>query len=347
MFLVKNKQIRPFSLPLLKCGLFFLFLIFGNRKVKAQEGYPLYTEYLSGNPYIAHPSMAGDRLAGFRIKTSLRKQWLGQADAPNQQMMTLEYSASGASKLALMLFSDQNGYHNLTGFYATYAHHISFQDVTWNTKRTFPTKNDQLKELYFGISIGTLQNNLDTTHFDFSSQDPVLDQAMQASSYLNADVGVSFITSKFSVNLTLKNLLSSPLAINENTVSSNGDSAYYRRLLVGLGYTFYNTGNWALEPSLLYQTFELSKEQVFDYNLKLYRYVRQGRIWLGISYRSDLVGAGSSTQNINQKTTLKWMTPLIGLDYKNLLFSYNYANTRGSIRFSTTGIHQVSLGFTF
>lgn len=347
MFLVKNKPTRAYPLPLLTYGLFFLFIIFSTGIAKAQEGYPLYTEYLTGNPYIAHPSMAGDRLAGFRFKTSLRKQWLEQADAPSQQMMTLEFSASGTSKLAVTLFSDQNGYHRLTGFYATYAHHISFQDVSWNTKRTFPTKNDQLKELYFGISIGTLQNNLRTGDFDLSSQDPVLDQAMQASSYLNADAGVSFITSKLSVSLTLKNLLSSPLVLNENTISPNGDSAYFRRLLVGLGYTFYNTSNWALEPSILYQTFELSKEQVFDYNLKLYRYVRQGRIWLGVSYRNDLVGAGSSSQNINQKTTLQWVTPLVGMDYKNVLFAYNYANTRGDTRFSTTGIHQVSLGFSF
>ena len=92
MSLVKNKPTRTYPLPLLNCGIFFLFLIFSNGIAKAQEGYPLYTEYLSGNPYIAHPSMAGDRLAGFRIKTSLRKQWIEQADAPNQQMMTLEYS---------------------------------------------------------------------------------------------------------------------------------------------------------------------------------------------------------------------------------------------------------------
>ena len=347
MFLVTNKPVPILYLSVIK-GIFLTVLLgLSISSIRAQEGYPLYTEYLSGNPYIAHPSMAGDRLAGFRIKTSLRKQWLEQIDAPNQQTMSLEYSASAHSKLALILFSDQNGYHKSTGFYATYAHHISFQDVTWNTKRTFPTKNDQLKELYFGISIGSIQNNINTSSFNFSSQDPVLGQAMEANSYLNADVGMSFITTKFRVSITLKNLMSSPLILNDELAGPEARPEYFRRLLVGLGYTFYNTSNWAFEPSVLYQTFELSGEQVFDYNLKLYRYLRQGRAWLGISYRNDFIGAGSTTENINERTTLKWITPLIGLDYKNILFAYNYANTRGNVRFSNSGIHQVTLGFSF
>ena len=59
--------------------------------MQGQEGYPLYSEYLTGNPYSAHPSMAGDMLVGFRLKTSLRKQWIEEPSTPNLQLLTAEY----------------------------------------------------------------------------------------------------------------------------------------------------------------------------------------------------------------------------------------------------------------
>lgn len=303
----------------------------------------MFADYLSGNVYLAHPAMAGDRVSGVKISSVLRQQWIEQNDAPNLQSFTIEYNASAKSKLALHVFSDKNGYHHRNGFYATYAHHISFQDVVWNTKRTFPSKSDKLKALYFGLSVGNLQNAFNGTDYDFTSDDPTLSLAQGTNSYLNADASIAFTTTHWQFNLTVKNLLSSTIQLYNDP----NRATRFRRYLLGIKYMHYTPSDWALSPSVLYQTFELSKEQIVDFNFKLYRYFRRGRIWGGISHRRDFVGAGSSIENINLKSPLKWTTPILGIDYLNLQFSYNYITLSGNTVFSNNGIHQLALGFQF
>ena len=55
--------------------IFFSFFIFKN---KAQEGIPIYFDYLTENYYLVHPSMAGVNLVGGKIRTTVRKQWFDQ-----------------------------------------------------------------------------------------------------------------------------------------------------------------------------------------------------------------------------------------------------------------------------
>lgn len=313
--------------------------------LQGQEGYPLYAEYLTGNPYSAHPSMAGNMLVGIRVKTALRKQWIEEPDTPGLQLFTAEYGYNGRSKFALQVYSDNNGYHRQQGVYFTYAHHISFQDVVWNTKRAFPTKNDKMKELYFGLSIGTLQNNLDASTFDFSSNDPVLISAQQNASNFNADVGISFLTTHFFTHLTLKNLVSSPLRVDINSITDQGYATDFKRVLFSLGYVHYAKVNWSFEPSLLYQTYALTNEQIVDFNFKVYRLLSSGRVWGGISFRRDFNNA--PPESVLRGQNLQWITPLLGIDLQQFTFAYNYSSAAAAEQFSTTGFHQISLGFTF
>lgn len=323
----------------------FIFYILCFSVVQGQEGYPLYAEYLTGNPYSAHPSMAGDMLVGTRIKTAFRKQWIEESMSPSLQLFTAEYGVNGRSKLALQVYADNNGYHQQQGVYFTYAHHISFQDVVWNTKRSFPTKNAKLKELYFGISLGTLQNNLDATTFDFSSNDPVLVTALQNTSNFNADVGVSFLTTHFFTHLTVKNLISSPLRVDINSVTAQGFATDFKRVLFSVGFVHYAKVNWSFEPSLLYQTYALTKEQLVDFNFKVYRLFATGRVWGGISFRRDF--NSSPPDSVLRGQNLQWVTPLLGIDLQQFTFAYNYSSAAAAEQFSTTGFHQLSLGFSF
>lgn len=325
----------------------WLIVIFKTICGQSQEGYPLYSEYLNGNTYVAHPSMAGDRLTGFRFKSSYRKQWLNQPSAPSIRLFTGEYSLSGRSKIAVQLFTDQNGYHLKQGLYFTYAHHISFQDVVWNTKRAFPTRNDKLKELYFGLSVGNLQNRFKTDAFDATSNDPLIEVAKQKISFINIDTGFSFITTKMFIHFTIKNLLESPYQLVSSVSSQEIANFGFRRLIFSFGYVFYAKNNWAVEPSILYQTFELSKEQVVDFNFKYYHYFRNARLWAGISYRKDFHGLRTETENIDDKKTLEWLSPLFGMNYKKMMLSYNYTTMTGQPTFSSAGIHQLSFGFSF
>ena len=47
----------------------------------AQEGLPIYTDYLTDNYYLIHPSMAGAANCA-KVRLTGRQQWFGQDDAP-------------------------------------------------------------------------------------------------------------------------------------------------------------------------------------------------------------------------------------------------------------------------
>ncbi len=49
--------------------------------VTSQEGLPIYTDYLTDNYYLIHPSMAGAANCA-KIRLTARQQWFGQDDAP-------------------------------------------------------------------------------------------------------------------------------------------------------------------------------------------------------------------------------------------------------------------------
>ena len=106
--------------------LIFFFLI--TFKSKAQEGIPIYFDYLTENYYLVHPSMAGVNLVGGKIRTTVRKQWFDQVEAPNLQTLTADLRVSERSGVGITVFNDQNGYHSQKGAYLTYAHHINFAD---------------------------------------------------------------------------------------------------------------------------------------------------------------------------------------------------------------------------
>ena len=58
--------------------------------VSAQEGLPIYSDYLTDNYYLLHPSMAGVNLQGIKIRMTSRKHWLDQINAPNLQTLSID-----------------------------------------------------------------------------------------------------------------------------------------------------------------------------------------------------------------------------------------------------------------
>ena len=49
-------------------NLIFLFSFFLTTTIKSQEGLPIYTDYLTENYYLLHPSMAGVNLEGIKLR---------------------------------------------------------------------------------------------------------------------------------------------------------------------------------------------------------------------------------------------------------------------------------------
>ena len=308
--------------------LFFLFF----QIAFSQDGIPVYSDYLSDNLYLLHPSMAG-AASNNQIRMTARKQWFDQNEAPNMQTLNFNARVGERSGIGAIFFNDKNGYHSQTGGYLTYAHHIMFS-----------RSEVDLNQLSFGLSFGIIQSRLDETQFDPLDFDPIIAGIIQSSSYFNVDAGVSYNFLNFSGHFTVKNIIFQ----NRNLNSSDFESSNQRKYIVSAAYALGNYGSsWTYEPSLMYQFQERTKEQLIDINGKLYRAMDFGKLWGGLSYRRSFDGAEylDGVEIKNQK--LQYLTAILGVNFNKFLFSYIYTNQMGNVKFTNGAFHQITLGFNF
>jgi len=302
----------------------------------AQEGVPIYSDYLTDNYYLIHPSMAGVANCA-KVRLTARQQWFGVDDAPSLQTLSIN-GRVGDSPVAVggVLFNDSNGYHSTVGGYATFAYHLMF------------SRNEiDLNMLSFGLSAGFLQYKLDQTTFLAPGEfDELIFPGVQSATNFNIDFGFSYHFVDFYAHFTAKNILEND-GINWNA----RDGFEFRNLrtyLFSTGYTFSKYGSeWSYEPSIMYMYRDATKESSIDINQKVYKEMDFGKVWGGLSYRRSLDGAefqdGSGVSN--QK--LQYVTPFIGVDYNNFVFAYTYSYQANTVNFNTGGFHQLTLGFNF
>ena len=308
--------------------LFFLFF----QIAFSQDGIPVYSDYLSDNLYLLHPSMAG-AASNNQIRMTARKQWFDQNEAPNMQTLNFNARVGERSGIGAIFFNDKNGYHSQTGGYLTYAHHIMFS-----------RSEVDLNQLSFGLSFGLIQSRLDETQFDPLDFDPIIAGIIQSSSYFNVDAGVSYNFLNFSGHFTVKNIIFQSRELN----SSDYESSNQRKFIISGAYAFANYGSsWTYEPSLMYQIQERTKEQLIDVNGKVYRAMDFGKLWGGLSYRRSFDGAEylNGIEVENQK--LQYLTAILGVSFNKFLFAYTYSNQIGNVKFSNGSFHQITLGFDF
>lgn len=295
----------------------------------AQEGIAVYSDYLTDNYYLIHPSMAGAASCA-KIRVTARSQWAGEDNAPAMQTASFNGRLGERSGGGIILFNDRNGYHTQTGAKLTYAHHIMFS-----------RDEVDLNQLSFGISAGLIQTNLDETEFlNGSNWDPIINGTItQKDSYFNVDIGASYNYLDFYAHLTVKNALETRRELYTDYESDN-----LRKYLLSLGYVFGNDRDLWFEPSVLFQMVESTKEKTFDANLKVYKAMDWGRLWGGISYRTTFEGAEHFTNNGIEEQRFNMFSPLVGLNYKNFMVAYTYSTLSGDVKFANGGYHQITLG---
>ena len=300
--------------------------------VSAQEGLPIYSDYLTDNYYLLHPSMAGISNCN-KIRLTGRQQWFGDENAPSLQTMSINGRVGESpSGVGAIFFNDQNGYHSQTGAYLTYAHHLMFSRNTID-----------LNMLSFGLSAGLIQYKLDETAFvEF---DPIIAGVEQSSSDFNIDFGFSYHFINFYAYATVKNVLANEgVNINEQGVSYDNLRTY----LFSAGNVFSKFGSdWSFEPSLMYAYKDATKESFIDVNIKSYRELEFGKLFAGISYRRSFDGAEFSNGSGVNSQKLQYFTPILGAEYNNFMFAYTYSYQANSVVFNNGGYHQVTLGYNF
>jgi type IX secretion system PorP/SprF family membrane protein len=265
-----------------------------------------------------------------KLRLTGRQQWFGQEDAPALQTLSFNGRIGERSGAGIIVFNDRNGYHSQRGVKLTYAHHIMFSRDAID-----------LNQLSFGLSAGFVQSLLDETDFLNSGDfDPNVDGTIvQKSSYFNVDLGASYNYLDFYAHFTVKNVLA-----NKRKIYSEIESDNLRKFLLSAGYVFGDSETITWEPSVLLQLVSETEEKSVDVNLKAYKELDFGKIWGGVSYRRSLDGAQFVNGNSVEDQRLQYITPIIGVNYKNFMFAYTYSHLLGDIKFDNGGFHQITLG---
>jgi type IX secretion system PorP/SprF family membrane protein len=303
---------------------------------KAQEGIPVYFDYLADNYYLVYPSMAGIGEGG-KLRLTARKQWFDVDNAPNLQTFNAHYRVGLNSGVGGILFNDSNGFHSQSGIKGTYAHHLQLGG-------DFRTLN----QLSFGLSGTILLSSLDETEFRSVNPDPAVSGVRNTASYFNIDLGISYNYFEFYAHFTVQNVLETQrnlYRIGRADPDNVPVIDNLRRFLISTGYVF-GKGRTRIEPSVLFQLTEFTEESSVDMNLKAYRDLEDDTvIWGGLSYRRSFDGAQFVQNGAFGEQRLQLFTPIVGVNYKNFLFSYNYSYQSGDIRFDSGGFHQITLGY--
>ncbi|MCF6348585.1 MAG: type IX secretion system membrane protein PorP/SprF [Flavobacteriaceae bacterium] len=293
-------------------------LLGGKNLVNAQGTLPIYSDYLSDNIYLIHPSAAGIGNSA-KLRLTHRQQWSGSDEAPSLQTISFNNRLGERVAIGGVIFNDRNGFHSQLGVQGTYAYHLNFG------------RDEALDQLSFALSATYAQNSVDQR--SFTIPDPVISQIVESDSYFNADFSIAYHKLDGFIYFTAKNLLLN----TQNSENRDFRSINLRRYLLNAGYFFGWGKSFQVEPSMMVQLVERTKEVTVDFNAKVYKTLdRNKRIWLAASYRR-------SFDNNNLKE-LSQITPIAGIEFDNYLVSYTYTQQLGDITFQNGGYHQFTLG---
>lgn len=283
---------------------------------RSQETLPIYADYLADNVYLIHPSAAGIGNSG-KLRFTARRQWAGIDNAPSLQTISFHNRFGLHAALGFVLFNDENGFHSQKGAQATYAYHLDID------------RGNVINQLSFGLSLTAVQNQRDQSQF---FGDPEIATLIQSDSYFNADFSAAYHYDGFSSYFTVKNLLLSA----KNNLNNNFEPLDLRNYILSLGYYFGRDREIQLEPSVMFQFREGTGERIADFNIKAYKKMRDLQLWGALSYRTSF--------DANPVQNVSFITPIVGINYKQFMFAYTYTHQVNEIVLTNSGFHQISLG---
>jgi type IX secretion system PorP/SprF family membrane protein len=264
------------------------------------------------NTYNINPASIDSRYQ-FVVSSSVRKQWFGFPGAPNTKFVTLAARISPEKRIqfgqvGIKAYFDEIGYTSLINISPSYSY-----SVKWN------------KKLLMNLGIaGSYQSIFyDITKATFASaDDPAKYSSYNKKSIFNTDVGIEFIGESFLIGAVSQNLAS--LLNKENNLMTNTNFAYamYRTKYINVVYL--QSGICVIQNKNLTQL-EFNFSSFFNFNST------PDFFQLGILYRTtNEIGA------------------IFSIDLPNSLrFGYSYDYNLGSISYSSTGTHEISLIWKF
>jgi len=288
-------------------------VIFFSATIFAQEQ-PFSQQYLF-NQSLVNPAIAS-RDNYIAVRFTDRHQWLGVTDAPVQQSLSVtnKFGKMGAGAI---IYNEIYGPIRNTGMQFYY-----FYDLKLKADRIG-------SKLSFGISGSIFQEMLDETNLTTLEADPTITNSRQTAFYPNAGAGVFYYNKKFSLGLSVGNLIPSRVPIYTSEFEPSKERTY----IIYSDYTYSNEINtFAVVPSLLFKIDEAGQKEI-NINSKVYF---QQFLWLGASYRDALETDIYKNQS---------MAALLGLRiYEMIYIGYSYDVELNSFQSYNSGSHEFMLG---
>jgi len=348
---------------------FYLLSLIFCFNLKAQEGIPVFFDYLTEHYYVVHPSLAGVNTEGTKFRMTSRKQWFDVENAPSVETFAVDSRISERSGIGAMFFNDKAGHSYQRGFSLTYAHHINFNTRNSRASRPGLSNSGSVNQLSFGLSLGRVSYGYNLPSTGLGTQggvgttglEPTVDPNKDVG-YFNFETGISYVNFNYYVHLTIKNLLLKPdlifgeeyMAASNLNLGEDEDNSFSHNLfdfgkgILSAGYLIFTENRFSFEPSVLLMRDFLTSQTSIDFNIKGYYDLEYDQIWFGIASRNSIDGAESDKNLMNNAYAgqkLSIVSPFVGVNYRNFVFSYNYTFSLSKENYLPLGIHQFSLGY--
>ncbi|WP_346321080.1 type IX secretion system membrane protein PorP/SprF [Chitinophaga sp. YIM B06452] len=288
----------------------FVILCMSRQLLAQQEA--MYTQYMF-NMMAVNPAYAGSR--GVLSATAMyRNQWVGVEGAPRTGTLSFDMATRNKKVgLGIQAFNDRIGIVKTTGFYASYAYRINF--------------NENGSALAIGLQGGLSNYRADLTKVELTDGgDPAFMQNINAI-MPSFGAGIFYNTPKFYAGFSVPNLVKSYLRKDQYLYSTEVVAKKYMHLFLVAGYVFDLNENLKLKPSFLVKAVR-GAPVVVDVN---------ANFWI-----KEIVGIGASYR------TGDAIAGLLELQLSNQFrLGYAYDHSISNLVKYNQGTHEIMLRYEF
>lgn len=287
---------------------FFIFFFFFSLAASAQQ-LPMYSQYFV-NDFSINPAVAGSK-PYFPLQLNVRTQWASLGSiAPKTN--TLSFHMPVAFKqlgVGAIVTQDKTGPYSQLMVIASIAYHLQLDE-------------DNKTRLSFGLSGLINQHTLNLDELEFNNPDPEFEGGTYSKVIPDASMGAYLYSKHYFLSLSSHQLFES--TFKESITSIFGDNTEVRHYFANMGYTFHIHSDFHVEPSVLVKATDSGPSQL-DVNT---RFIFNNSYWVGLSFR-----------------TSKSLVLVAGLELGSFLLSYSYDYGISSIASTSSGSHEISVGF--
>lgn len=261
----------------------------------------VYSQFFT-NPYLINSAYVGS--TGFStFSGSFRQQWIGIDGAPTRGYVSFHTPLDNNLSIGGLAYNDSDGFINSSGAKVSAGYLMQL---------------DRKQFLRFGFSVGGGYSSYDVE----VGNDPTL-ATLSNSSFLLADLGISYYYNNWNIGLSIPNLVGRELVSNESF--SPIQFAPYENLTLNANYRHFINRDLSIEPHIIYRFSYVNMPQY-----EIATIVHIGHVvWAGVNYRQQ---AGAAAL-LGFKIKEEWA---IG-------FAYEYGSTE--LDGFSSGSIEVSLGY--